>query len=415
MSQDRIVMIQTINELIKKNGTPFYLFDEEGFVNNYRKLENTFRTVYPNYQISYSYKTNYTPFVCHLVKSLGGYAEVVSDMEYTLAKKLGYNNSQIVYNGPSKGEEMYEHLENHGILNLDSLDEAKRVVDYCKANADNQYTVGMRINMDLGAANFVSRFGLEPDSKDMLEVVKLINGTPNLKLIGLHCHISRCRGLDAWAERAKIMLDMADKYIDGVPQYISLGSGMFADMADYLKNQFGGDSVPTYEDYCKATILPFAEHYKDVVNKPMLFTEPGTTVVARYLSFVSKVLSIKQIRGRWIANMDGDYHNLGEICTMKKLPTHVIAGGKEQKRYNNIDIMGFTCLEQDVMVPAWEGNLAEGDILVFDNCGGYSIVSKPQFIKPQSAMFAKRMNGDVQMIMRAETFDDVFGKFNFEF
>ena len=30
-------------------------------------------------------------------------------------------------------------------------------------------------------------------------------------------------------------------------------------------------------------------------------------------------------------------------------------------------------------------------------------------------MFAKRMNGDVQMIMRAETFDDVFGKFNFEF
>ena len=186
-------------------------------------------------------------------------------------------------------------------------------------------------------------------------------------------------------------------------------------MADYLRNQFGGDRVPTYEDYCEATILPFAEHYKCVDNKPMLFTEPGTTVVARYLSFVSKVLSIKQIRGRWIANMDGDYHNLGEICTMKKLPTHVIAGGKAQKHYDNIDIMGFTCLEQDVMVPAWEGNLAEGDILVFDNCGGYSIVSKPQFIKPQSAMFAKRMNGDVQMIMRAETFDDVFGKFNFEF
>ena len=408
-------MIQTINELIKKNGTPFYLFDEEGFVNNYRKLEATFKAVYPNYQISYSYKTNYTPFVCQLVKSLGGFAEVVSDMEYTLAKKLGYANNQIVYNGPSKGEEMYEHLENHGILNLDSLDEAKRVVSYCLAHADKQYTVGIRINMDLGAANFISRFGLETGSKDMVEVVRLIKDTPNLKLIGLHCHISRCRGVEAWAERAKIMLDMADKYVDGVPEYISLGSGMFADMADYLKDQFGGSSVPTYEDYCKATILPFAEHYKDVEKKPMLFTEPGTTVVARYLSFVSKVLSIKQIRGRWIANMDGDYHNLGEICTMKKLPTHVIAGGKEQKHYDNIDIMGFTCLEQDVMVPAWDGELAEGDVMVFDNCGGYSIVSKPQFIKPQSAMFAKRINGDVQMIMRAETFDDVFGKFSFDF
>ena len=382
---------------------------------NYRRLEETFRKVYPNYQISYSYKTNYTPFVCNLVKKLGGYAEVVSDMEYTLAKKLGYANCQIVYNGPSKGEEMYEHLENNGILNLDSLDEAKRVVAYCKAHVDKRYTVGMRINMDLGAANFISRFGLEPDSADMKEVVRLINETPNLKLIGLHCHISRCRGADAWAERAKIMLSMADKYIDGVPQYISLGSGMFADMDDYLKNQFGDGSVPTYEDYCKATIKPFAEHYKDVEKKPMLFTEPGTTVVARYLSFVSKVLSIKQIRGRWIANMDGDYHNLGEICTMKKLPTHVIAEGNKQKFYENIDIMGFTCLEQDVMVPAWNGELSEGDVMVFDNCGGYSIVSKPQFIKPQSAMFAKCIDGSVKQIMRAETFDDVFGKFSFEF
>ena len=408
-------MDHIITDLIQQNGTPFYLFDEKGFIDNYRKIEDTFKAVYPNYQISYSYKTNYTPFVCQLVKSLGGFAEVVSDMEYTLAKKLGYSNNQIVYNGPSKGDEMYEHLENHGILNLDSLDEAKRVVSYCKAHPDKEYTIGLRINMDLGAANFISRFGLVPDSEDMIAVVNLIKETENLHLIGLHCHISRCRGVEAWSERANIMLEMADKYIDGVPQYISLGSGMFADMTDYLKDQFGGNSVPTYEDYCKAAILPIAEHYKNVDNKPILFTEPGTTVVARYLSFVSKVLSIKQVRGRWIANMDGDYHNLGEICTMKKLPTHVFAGGKEQKHYDNIDIMGFTCLEQDVMVPAWTGYLAEGDVMKFDNCGSYSIVSKPQFIKPQSAMFAKRVNGDVQQIMRAETFDDVFGKFSFEF
>ena len=211
-------MIETIRKLIRKNGTPFYLFDEDGFVKNYRELEDTFRKIYPNYQISYSYKTNYTPFVCQLVKNLGGYAEVVSDMEYTLAKKLGYANNQIVYNGPSKGENIFEHIENHGILNLDSLDETKRVVAYCKAHSDKQYTCGMRINMDLGAANFISRFGLEPNSEDMLAVIKLIRDTPNLELIGLHCHISRCRGVDAWAERAKIMLNMADNYINGVPR-----------------------------------------------------------------------------------------------------------------------------------------------------------------------------------------------------
>jgi hypothetical protein len=121
-------MEQVIKSLIDKQGTPFYLFDEKGFVDNYRTLESTFKKVYPKYQICYSYKTNYTPFVCNLVKNLGGLAEVVSDMEYTLAKRLGYANPQIVYNGPSKGDAMYEHLLHGGILNIDSLDEAKRIV-----------------------------------------------------------------------------------------------------------------------------------------------------------------------------------------------------------------------------------------------------------------------------------------------
>lgn len=407
-------MENIINQLIEKNGTPFYLFDEQEFIDNYRKLENTFKKIYPNYQVSYSYKTNYTPFVCQLVKSLGGYAEVVSDMEYTLAKKLGYKNEQIVYNGPSKGNEMFEHLENNGILNIDSLDEAKRIVAYVNNNSEKKYTVGLRINMNLGS-DFISRFGLVPESPELIETVHIINNTPNLKIIGIHCHISRSRGVEAWAKRAEIMLEAADKYIEGTPQYISLGSGMFADMPEFLKNQFGGVNVPTYEDYAECTIKPFAEHYKYVDKKPILFTEPGTTVVARYLDFITKVLSIKEVRGRQIANMDGDYHNLGEICTMKKLPVNIIAGGREQKVYQNMDIMGFTCLEQDVLYPGFEQPIAEGDILVFNNVGGYSIVSKPQFIKPQSAMFAKRTDGSVMKIMRAETFDDVFGKFNFDF
>ena len=374
-------MEQAIRNLIKSNGTPFYLFDEKGFIDNYRKLEGIFKAIYPNYQLSYSYKTNYTPFVCQLVRSLGGYAEVVSDMEYTLAKKLGYDNKQIVYNGPSKGEEMFDHLEHQGILNIDSLDEAKRIVSYVKGHPDRNYTVGIRINMHVGG-DFISRFGLVPESKELQETVSLIKETVNLNLIGLHCHISRSRGVEAWTKRTEIMLKAADDYIDGVPAYISLGSGMYADMPEFLKQQFGGDTVPTYEDYADCTIQPFADHYKDVENQPILFTEPGTTVVARYLSFVTKVLSVKEVRGRYIANMD---------------------------------IMGFTCLEQDVLYPGFEQSIAEGDILVFDNVGGYSIVSKPQFIKPQSAMYVLRTNGEVEQIMRAETFDDVFNKFSFKF
>ncbi len=410
--------MQSVEEAAIKLGkevkTPFYLFDEKGFVDNYNLLRQTFKAIYPDYEVAYSYKTNYTPYICNLVKRLGGYAEVVSDMEYLLAKKLGYDNRHIVYNGPSKGFRAFEHLENGGILNIDSIDEAKRVATYCYERPNHSYTCGIRINMDLGDG-FVSRFGLSTSNDDIPTVVALIKSVPNLRLVGLHCHISRHRGLEAWAKRAEIMLNVADKYIEGMPDYISLGSGMFADMPKSLKAQFGSNSIPSYADYAETAIRPFTNHYKDVAKKPILFTEPGTTVVARYLNFASKVLSIKEIRDRQIANMDGDYHNLGEICTMKKLPVTVIPGGKTQKTFQNLDIMGFSCLEQDVMYPGFEQGIAEGDVLIFNNVGGYSIVSKPQFIKPQCAMYVLKPDGSVSEIMRAETFDDVFNKFDFNF
>lgn len=406
------IMTQAIEQILKSHETPFYVFDEKGFIDNYQRLEDLFQSIYPSYHISYSYKTNYTPFICNLVKDLGGYAEVVSDMEYELAKRIGYSYDMIVYNGPSKGPMMFEHLENGGILNIDSFDETQKIVDYCKANPHRTYTCGIRINLNL-SADFISRFGMVDESDDLINSIDLISGTPNLSLVGLHCHISRCRGIEAWSKRSEIMLKMADRYISGIPKYISLGSGMFADMPEYLKAQFGGDSVPTYEDYAEAAIRPFYEHYKECDNKPILFTEPGTTLVARYLSFATKVLSIKDVRGRQIANMDGSYHNLGEICTLKQLPVSVINNGAPQRMYPNMDVMGYTCLEQDLMVSKFSKPIAVGDILIFENVGGYSIVEKPQFIKPQCAMYAITSNNEIKLIMRSETFDDIFNKFSF--
>lgn len=407
-------MSEKIKDLISNLETPFYLFDEWGFEENYRNLEGLFQSVYPNYHISYSYKTNYTPYICHLVKEYGGYAEVVSDMEYELAKRLGYSNDKIVYNGPSKGPKMFEHLEKGGILNIDSFDEACKVSEHCRRNPAKSYTCGLRINLNLSDA-FISRFGLEDGSDDINATIGIIKDTPNLDLVGLHCHISRCRSKEAWAERAEIMIGMADKYIDGIPDYISLGSGMFADMPTFLRDQFGGGSVPTYKDYAEATIKPFAEKYGNSSKKPILFTEPGTTLVSRYIEFVTKVLSVKTIRGRNIANMDGSYHNLGEICTLKKLPVRIIPGGKPQTQYDAIDIMGYTCLEQDLMYEGFDQSIAVDDVIVFENVGGYSVVEKPQFIKPQCAMYALRSDGSLIQIMRAETFDDIFSKFSFDF
>ena len=85
-----------VTALAEKAGGAAYIFDEDAFVQNYRALTGAFCALYPRYRLSYSYKTNYTPYICRLVKEQGGYAEVVSDMEYELARRLGYGNDEIV-------------------------------------------------------------------------------------------------------------------------------------------------------------------------------------------------------------------------------------------------------------------------------------------------------------------------------
>ena len=148
--------------------------------------------------------------------------------------------------------------------------------------------------------------------------------------------------------------------------------------------------------------------------KPMILTEPGTTLVSNYIYFITKILHIKEIRGRMMATTDGSFENLGEICTLKKLPVRRIQANQTPQFYSSLDIMGYTCLEQDLMYEGLEGDMAPGDYLIFENVGGYSIVSKPQFINPNCAMYAVRGNQKPFPIMRSETFEDVFSKFIFD-
>ena len=83
---------EQVVDYVQQYGSPLYIFHAEELRKNYLDLLNTMRAIYPKYNIAYSYKTNYTPKIISLVKELGGLAEVVSEMEYTLAKRVGYES-----------------------------------------------------------------------------------------------------------------------------------------------------------------------------------------------------------------------------------------------------------------------------------------------------------------------------------
>lgn len=399
---------ETAEALLAQFGSPLYVFDEKGFIENYKKLNTAMSSLYEKYHIAYSFKTNYTPYICSIAKKLGAFAEVVSGMEYTLAKKIGYEDQYIIFNGPDKGEAGLDAILKGCILNVDSLDELGTCYQAAKRNPEKNHKIGLRVNLDIGQG-FVSRFGM--DEKDIETAFRTISAVSNLKIVGLHCHISRCRSKEAWRKRTEIMLKLADRFFEDPPEYIDLGSGMFGSMAPELAEQFSG--VPTYDEYAQVTAGLIAEHYKGK-NGPILFTEPGTTLINRFVDCLTKVETIKTINGHSFAVLNCSEHILGETCALKKLPVKVIPGGAVQQDYDSIDLTGYTCLEQDVLYPAFQGNLAKGDYVLFGNTGGYSNVLKPPFIRPSCAMAVEKPNGEYMLIKERETFEDIFHTYSFE-
>lgn len=394
-----------LNDLRKEYGDAFYLLDSKQFRNNYLELKNAFSSIYPNFNIAYSYKTNYTPKLCKIVNELGGYAEVVSEMEVELAIKVGVEESKIIWNGPIKNKKKLEgFLLAGGTVNIDSIDEGKYIYDLSKQYGDKTFNVGIRCNYDV-QDGVVSRFGFDVESNEFKEILELISERDNLYLINLQCHFAK-RQLEYWPEKAKGMLDLIDK-LKIIPQRIDLGGGLFGKMDDTLKKQFSS-KIPDYQDYANAVATLFAKRFPDKDNQPELIIEPGSALVGDCMKFVGTVKTIKNVRGKSFATVLGSQKNIS--MTGVNPPIEIINMSNEQDEYKNLDFVGFTCIESDVIYKNYNGKLAVDDVLVISNCGSYSLVMKPPFILPNFAML-DISEGKIEIIKHAENFDDIFHTF----
>lgn len=398
---------QIIKKLQAEYGEAFYLLDSAQFRKNFAELKAAFNDIYSNWNIAYSYKTNYTPKLCKIVNELGGYAEVVSEMELEIAKRVGCKMDRVIWNGPIKNVPIMEQfLLDGGTINIDCIEELEQVKDIHNRHADKLINVGIRCNYEVNDG-VVSRFGFDIDGAEFMEAVKFATTTKNVKFINFQCHFAK-RQIAYWPARAKGMVDLIDR-LGIIPERIDIGGGLFGKMADSLRAQFSCE-IPDYEAYAKAAAQVFADYFKDKDVKPELLIEPGSAVVGDCMKFIGTVKTIKNVRGKWIATVLGSQKNIS--MTGINPPMEVIAMGGEQKEYKDLDFVGFTCIEGDVLYHNYTGKLAHQDVIVISNCGSYSLVMKPPFILPNFPVL-DISEGKTEVIKRAENFDDLFHTFNF--
>lgn len=396
----------TVHKLSTEFGNAFYLLESESFKSNYLELSEAFKKYYRKFNIAYSYKTNYTPKLVQIVDHLGGYAEVVSDMELEVALKSGVNPKRIIWNGPVKNAQKVEELLlAGGTVNLDSIYELEIIRKLAHSHPNQCLNIGIRCNYDVGDG-VLSRFGFDVDGTDFDVGMSFIASTPNVKLVNLQAHFAK-RSPEYWSARAEGMIKIYDHVVKKYglkPERLDLGGGIYGKMPDELRRQLGISRI-TYEDYASRAAALFAERFCNDPDAPWLFIEPGSALAGDCMRFVSRIETIKTVRGKVIATVIGSQKNIS--MSGINPPMEIIPCGIERYTYTDIDIAGFTCIESDFLYRGYAGELAVGDYVVISNCGSYSIVMKPPFILPNFPVLD--ICGDTaQVIKRAEVFDDLF-------
>jgi diaminopimelate decarboxylase len=408
-----------IKNIESKFGTPFYIFDEKAFNKNYEDIVKAFGSRYKKFILAYSYKTNYIPYLCGIIKSKGGFAEVVSRMEYDLALKIGQKTERIVFNGPVKHyEDIAIALKNGSIVNLDSWTEIDYVEQFAKRNPKKTIKVGLRINIVLsdkaGQSHIqeklkIGRFGFEPSDSNLRKLTQRLAKIGNVTINSLHGHTSTTdRSMWCYKIITKALCKIAERYFAGSVEYINIGGGIFG----YMPPQMRWAKIPSFDDYAQAICKVMNQNNWVKHQKPYLVLEPGIAMAANSLSFVTKVISVKTIQRKQFVTVDGSAYNIKPTFHKVNQPYQIIKKTDKTQR-ETFNVAGSTCMEKDYLLTEIKDIRPEvGDFIKVDNVGAYTVVLTPPFINTAPPILVKK-GINYKAIRTKQKLKDVFNNYQF--
>ena len=400
-----------INNVLDYCDSPVYYLDVGELKSNFEEFRQAFRNTFTNFHLAYSYKTNYVPWLCKWMFLQEAHAEVVSGMEYEMARQFGIPGENIIFNGPAKGKkEIRVAMEEGAVINLDSLQEVQYVLELVETGIHNKIThspqIGLRLNFPLFGENGNTRFGLSIHDGEADKAVELIHKTDKLDVVSLHGHHSTAdRGITGFQVIAKTLAEFSiSRLKDGELKYLNVGGSFGRNVPGMNLNRKFPDTL-TYAEGIAEALSPY------FIGKswPTLVIEPGLSLVGTPFHFLSRVQAIKTIEAKQYAFLDSSFHNLKPSLHKFNLPIRIYNsdGGEKLDRDCSIVLAGYTCMESDIIgyYPS-APEICVGDIIDFANVGAYTIVFNPQFIRERPPIVV--VNGDnLELARRRETLSDV--------
>ncbi len=409
-------------DIAAKIGTPAYVYSRAAIDDAQAQLHRGFGSL--PHTLCFAVKSNGNLAILkHLAKAGNGF-DIVSGGELEMLRTIGVRGDRIVFSGVGKKrEEIRDALQYRSTANRKSgRDRDRRGILLFNIESEAELEVLLE-----EASRSVARGGALPGVS--------IRVNPDVQAGG-HPHISTGRhehkfGL-TWQEARRLYLAHADSHwicwqgisvhigsqivsLDPFRQALQRLASYFCDLRSHgilLKYlDFGGglgvcytnEKAPQREAYARmiAQILePLHTH---------LLLEPGRTIIGPAGVLLTRVLYVKESRGKTFVVVDAGMNDLMRpVLYGATHPITRVTRGGERGGRQRVDIVGPVCETGDCFLRDWPlGPVAPGDVLAIWVAGAYAMSQSSNYNGRRRAAEVLVDGGRYRVIRKRETFDDL--------
>ncbi|MFH1413867.1 MAG: diaminopimelate decarboxylase [Candidatus Omnitrophota bacterium] len=356
-----------IETLVRRFGTPLYVYSYHTLIGHFLKLKSAFRQINP--LICYSVKANSNLAILKALVDKGAGLDIVSGGELFRALEAGCPPERIVYASVGKTDREIEEAIRIGILffNVESISELENISRISK-RLNRVSRVALRINPDvepkthryITTGKITNKFGI--DFKNAYQILLMRKALPNVIISGLHIHIgSQITESAPYIAAISKMVAFVERLRNrGISlEYLNIGGG--------LGIVYNRESPQTAKRFA-AKVLPLLDEIKLKV-----ILEPGRFIVGNAGVLVTKVLYIKTTPRKKFIIVDAGMNDLmrpslyeayHQILPVKK--------ARPKAKSQKADVVGPICesgdfFAKDRLMPP----VKEGDSLSIMSAGAY--------------------------------------------
>ena len=395
-----------VMKAVEKFQTPFFLYEESRLRANCRALQNAFRKYFPDFQPLYAVKANNNPSILKIIKEEGFWFDCSSESECWMTKKIG---GKGMYTGNYTPVEVLKFAKDAGmILNLDDTSNVPMLGEIGVPE-----TLSFRINPGIGKGGMESVITAGPDAKFGVPFEKAGEAYKMAKAAGVkHFGMHMMTGSNVLDE------EYFAKAVEKLLEIVAMVKKESGVEIEFL-NIGGGFGVPYRAEEKSLDLDKIAKSIKETFDRqcaklaikaPRLMAEPGRYITANMGFLIGKVVVIKDSYKKFIG-IDASSNDMPRPAIYGAYHyVSVIKKGAASEKKEIVSVVGSICENNDQFAKDRELTTCEiGDILVIHNCGGHAYAMGHNYNgKLKHAEYLLQENGELRMIRRAETFEDLY-------